>query len=187
MGSVPGVVCLAGCCNSLQASREYFITRNHCRLPQGRRATPTGACSVTLSTYRYHLQVPRHDAQQLLAGHFAGVVTSPEAPIHNSHRCSVDPVAGRGGHAGHEVGQGHGVEPWALQGHLHSTTNRGSTHTAAARRKVTGPVTPPPSTNISPTLPSVSPPKLYLVLVLRDTLCSCEAYGMRPTYKGKKA
>jgi hypothetical protein len=28
------------------------------------------------------------------------------------------------------------------------------------------------------------PPKPYLVL--RDTLCSCEAYGMRPMYKEKK-
>ncbi len=38
-----------------------------------------------------------------------------------------------------------------------------------------------PSTNLSPTLPSFPPPKPYLVP--RDTLCSCEAYGMRPMHK----
>jgi hypothetical protein len=43
---------------------------------------------------------------------------------------------------------------------------------------------PPPSTNLSPTLPSFPPPNQYLVL--RDTLCSCEVYGMRPMYKEKK-
>ena len=32
--------------------------------------------------------------------------------------------------------------------------------------------------------PILLPPKPYLVL--RDTLCSCEAYGMRPMYKKKK-
>ncbi len=42
---------------------------------------------------------------------------------------------------------------------------------------------PPLSTNISPTLPSFHPPKPYLVL--QDTLRSCEAYGMGPTYKEK--
>jgi hypothetical protein len=36
---------------------------------------------------------------------------------------------------------------------------------------------------ISPTLPSFPPPKNNLVL--RDTLCSCEAYGMRPMYEEK--
>jgi hypothetical protein len=39
----------------------------------------------------------------------------------------------------------------------------------------------PPTTNLSSTLPSFPPPKPYLVL--RDTLCSCEAYGMRPMYR----
>jgi hypothetical protein len=33
-------------------------------------------------------------------------------------------------------------------------------------------------------LPSFPPPKPYLVL--RDTLCSCEAYGMRPMHKKRK-
>ena len=37
---------------------------------------------------------------------------------------------------------------------------------------------PPPLTQA---LPSFSPPRPYLVL--RDNLCSCEAYGMRPTQK----
>ena len=42
---------------------------------------------------------------------------------------------------------------------------------------------PPPSTNSPPTLPSFPPPNPYIVL--RDTLCSCEAYGMRPMHKKK--
>ena len=45
-----------------------------------------------------------------------------------------------------------------------------------------GPRDPPLSTNLSPllaALPSCPPPKPYLVL--RDTLRSCEAYGVRPT------
>jgi hypothetical protein len=32
--------------------------------------------------------------------------------------------------------------------------------------------------------PILFPPKPYLVLP-RDTLCSCEAYGMKPMYKEK--
>ena len=38
---------------------------------------------------------------------------------------------------------------------------------------------------ISPNSPILFLPKPYLVL--RDTLCSCEAYGMRPMYKKKKS
>ncbi len=49
---------------------------------------------------------------------------------------------------------------------------------------VTGTVTPTPLDQSLPNSPILLPPKPYLVL--RDTLCSCEAYGMRPMYKGKK-
>ena len=44
---------------------------------------------------------------------------------------------------------------------------------------------PHPPRPISPNSPILSPPKPYLVL--RDTLCPCEAHGMRPMYKGKNA
>ena len=56
-------------------------------------------------------------------------------------------------------------------------------HTRTSQRKQNMPAplpTPPPFVQITPTLPSFPPPKPYLVL--RDTLCSCEAYGMRPMY-----
>jgi hypothetical protein len=43
---------------------------------------------------------------------------------------------------------------------------------------------PHPPQPISPNSPILFPPKPYLVP--RDTLCSCEAYGMRPMYKKKK-
>jgi hypothetical protein len=51
---------------------------------------------------------------------------------------------------------------------------------------VTGTVTSTPLDQSLPNLnfPILLPPKPYLVL--RDTLCSCEAYGMRPMYKKKK-
>ena len=49
---------------------------------------------------------------------------------------------------------------------------------------VTGTVTSTPLDQSLPNFPILLPPKPYLVL--RDTLCSCEAYGMRPMYKKKK-
>jgi hypothetical protein len=45
-------------------------------------------------------------------------------------------------------------------------------------------VTPTPVAQSLPNSPILLPPKPYLVL--RDTLCSCEAYGMIPMYKEKK-
>ena len=47
-----------------------------------------------------------------------------------------------------------------------------------------GTVTPTPLNQPLPNSPILFPPKLYLVL--RDTLCSCEAYGMKLMYKKKK-
>ncbi len=90
------------------------------------------------------------------------------------------------------AGSGEGVIPGtaeltATQNEAPCSTAGGTNQAPRVQHKTAklGSSPHPPSRASFPNSPILSPPKPYIVL--RDTLCSCDAYGMRPMYKRKNA
>jgi hypothetical protein len=100
---------------------------------------------------------------------------SRRQPAHDrpgSHRrtqCSLPRLQGTGMGETHRETQGHTRRHSASSVALATLATPNFSHTTR-------------TTRVTPALPSFSPSQPYLVLI--DTLCSCEAHGMRPKYEG---